>query len=171
MDLKKIGVIAGAFDPMHSGHLQFIKDSIKQYGLDKVLVLIEKQSRHKKSFAGFEHRKKIAELTIKNLPSVELYESSSDSFPISSTLPKIKSEFKAKTYLLIGDDVKEHITSWQNSASILKDVELIVADRNHSGGHSRVSSGKVREQIKSKTNTADMQEDALNYCLSNRLYI
>lgn len=171
MDLKRIGVIAGVFDPMHSGHLQFIKSSIKKHDLDKVLILIEKRSKYKKSYASFTHRKKIAELSIKYMPAVELYETSSESYPISSTLPKIKKQFKVRIYLLIGDDVKKHIAGWPGSDDMLKNVELVVANRDKYDNNGHVSSGKVREQIKSDAKNIDMQKDALNYCLNNRLYI
>lgn len=171
MDLKKIGVIAGVFDPMHNGHLQFIKDSIKKHDLDKVLILIEKRSKYKKSFASFAHRKKIGELSIKDVPAAELYETSSESYPISSTLPKIKKEFKARIYLLIGDDVKQHIAGWPGSDYMLENIELVVANRDKYDKNGRVSSGKVREQIKSAAKNIDMQKDALNYCLNNKLYI
>lgn len=165
----KIGIIAGVFDPMHSGHIGFINESIKQYDLDEMLVLIEKKSKHKQSFADFKHRKKIAELSIADNPKARLYKPASDSFPLSSTLPKIKSEFDAGFYLLLGDDVSKHILSWPDAQTIFKDVELIVADRSQ-GQDARVSSGKVREQIKAGYEKIDMQKAALDYCRLNNLY-
>jgi nicotinate-nucleotide adenylyltransferase len=170
--MKKIGVIAGAFDPIHSGHINFIDSSIKKYSLDKVFIIIEKESRFKQSFAEFSHRKKIVELSIKNKPEVELYQALSPSFPLSSTLPNIKYDFQdAKIYLLIGDDVKEHIKTWPNAEKLFQGVEYIVTKRkNGLGKYSRVSSGKVREQIKNGAVKADLGEEALDYCKSNNLY-
>lgn len=170
--MKKIGVIAGAFDPMHSGHINFIDSSIKKHGLDRVLVLIEQESKFKQSFAEFSHRKKIVELSIKDKPKIELYQASSASFPLSSTLPNIRSVFLgAEIYLLIGDDVAEHIKTWPNAEELLKGVEIIVTKRkNGSGEHSRVSSGKVREQIKTGTAKVNLEKKALDYCKQNHLY-
>lgn len=165
----KIGIIAGAFDPMHSGHLGFINESVRQYDLDEVLVLVEKKSKHKQSFADFEHRKKIVELSIADSPKIRLYEPASDSFPLSSTVPKIKSEFDAEFYLLLGDDVGKHIWDWPDAKALFKDVELIVADRSQ-GRYGLISSGRVREQIKTGQQQVDMQEAALDYCRLNGLY-
>lgn len=165
----KIGIIAGVFDPMHSGHTGFINESIKQYDLDEVLILIEKKSKHKQSFADFKHRKKIVELSIADNPKARLYKPASDSFPLSSTLPKIKSEFDAGFYLLLGDDVSKHIWNWPDSQAIFKDVELIVADRSQ-GQYGQISSGKVREQIKGSYGKVDMPKTALDYCRLNGLY-
>ena len=170
MKLMKIGIIAGAFDPMHSGHIDFIGESIRKYGLDKVLVLIERKSKFKKSYAAFNHRKQIAELSTAENPKIELYESLSASFPLSSTLPEIISEFDGEFYLLICDDVKEHILSWPDAADIFKDVRFIVADRKQSKKYRQVSSGKVRDQIKAGSKEVDMQKDALDYCRRNDLY-
>jgi cytidyltransferase-like protein len=171
MQLKRIGVMAGAFDPMHGGHINFIYDSIKKYSLDKVLILIEEKSKHKLSIADFSHRKKIVELSIDNEPNIEIYPSKTATFPISSTLPGLKAEFNAKFYLLVGNDVSGHILSWPDSGGLLTGVKLVVADRNEENRHKRISSGKVREQIKNKAAKVDMQEDALKYCLENNLYI
>jgi nicotinate-nucleotide adenylyltransferase len=170
MSIKKIGVIAGAFDPMHGGHLNFIHESIKKYSLDKVLILIEERSKHKPSFADFSHRKKIVELSIGNDPNIEIYQTRTASFPISSTLPELKTKYKARFYLLVGNDVGEHILSWPDSDDLLNGVELVVANRSEDNRHKRISSGKVRQQIKNKSNVVDMQKDALNYCLSKGLY-
>lgn len=170
MAFERIGVFAGAFDPFHSGHLNFIDESIKKYELDKVLILIEEKSKFKQSFADFTHRRKIVELSIKNMPAVELYEPVSASFPLSSTLPKIKKEYESELYLLIGDDVREHISSWPDSGKLLAGVKLVVAVRAGEDGHSRVSSGKVREHIQSGVARVDMQADALRYCIRNGLY-
>lgn len=171
MDINRLGVIAGAFDPIHNGHINFIDNSIKEYGLDKVLILIEEKSKFKQSFADFSHRKKIVELSIKNKPEVKVYPAVTASWPISSTLPKIKSENpQAKFYLLIGDDVKDHISQWPGSDELLNNVEIIVADRSAAGGQKQVSSGTVRAQIKAGDAQVDMQSDALAYCRQNNLY-
>ncbi|MEX2014614.1 MAG: adenylyltransferase/cytidyltransferase family protein [Candidatus Saccharimonadales bacterium] len=169
--MKKIGIITGAFDPMHSGHIDFIDSSIEKYGLDKVLVLIEEISKFKQSFAEFTHRKKIVELSIKSIPKARLYEPVSASFPLSSTLPNIKSDFKdAEIYLLIGDDVEKHINTWPNAGELLKGVELIVTKRSGSGKYNQVSSGKARKQIRAGAPSVDLENEALKYCEQKGLY-
>lgn len=163
--------MAGAFDPMHKGHLEFIRGTIKNLGLEKVFILIEEKSKHKKSFADLADREKIAELSIKDDHKVGIYPSETPSFPISSTLPKIKSEFSgAQFYLLVGEDVKEHIDTWPNSKELLENVDLVVASRNQADEHGRISSGKVREQLKSKDQKVDIAKEALAYCRQHNLY-
>lgn len=167
----KIGVMAGAFDPIHNGHLKFIDESIGRHDLDKVLILVEEKSMFKRSFANFTHRRKMVELSIKNNPKIEIYPSVTASYPISSTLSKIKAEIEgAKFYLMIGNDVKDHIRRWPGSSELLDKVELVVANRSSADGHKLVSSGKVREQIKTGATKVDMDKEALSYCLENNLY-
>ncbi len=171
MGFQKIGVFAGAFDPMHNGHIKFIDDSILKYNLDRVFILIEEKSKFKNIFAELAHRKKIIELSIKNKSKIETYKPRTPNFPISSTLPDIKIKFKdAKFYLLIGSDVREHIPKWPGASELLRDIELVVAERNNSNKYRQISSGKVREQIKAGLLEADMQKDALIYCRQNKLY-
>lgn len=163
--------MAGVFDPIHDGHIKFIEETINNLGLDKFFILIEEKSRHKGAFADFRHRKEIVRLSIKDRPKIDIYPSETTSFPISSTLPKIKSAFKdAKLYLLIGSDVEKHIDSWPDAGNLLKGVEIIVADRNSTEDYRKISSGKVRQQIKTKAAKTDISKEALDYCIQNNLY-
>ncbi len=169
MALERIGVFAGAFDPIHDGHIDFINQSMRDYHLDRVFILIEKKSKYKQIYADFKHRRKMVELSISGEPRIEIYESSSASFPLSSTLPKIKKQYQAEFYLLVGHDVAEHIQSWPDAKSILEGVKFVVADRRH-GKHRRISSGKIREEIIRGTEEIAIPKKALNYCLRNNLY-
>ena len=168
--MTKLGLLAGVFDPFHIGHLAFIEESISNYGLDRAFILIEEKPKFKETFASFDHRKKIVETSIGNNPKIHIYPPATASFPLSSTLPILKQESNAKIYLLVGNDVIDHIHTWPESDKLLAGIELVIADRTEQDRDRRVSSGKVREQIRSGAEPIGMPEEALEYCRANKLY-
>lgn len=157
------------FDPIHLGHTQFIRKSIKENKLDKVYVLIEREPKFKKCIAAYKHRKEMVSLATSGMESVEIYEAKSPYFPITSALPEIrKSNPEAMFFLLAGDDVARHIDKWED-ADKLKDVSIIVARRGTGEDYSDVSSLKAREKIKANR-TPELDARVLEYCRANKLY-
>lgn len=170
--MRRIGVIAGVFDPFHLGHKQFILNAIEQNNLDRVLILLEEKSKYKMPLASAMQRKKIIELSIKDQKNISIHESKSKSFPISSTLPQIKAQnLDAKIYLLVGEDVVSHIKSWPDSENLLKNVKLITAKRNINETYGGVSSQKVKNDLRNNPDNAQIAPEALEYCLKEKIYI
>lgn len=170
--MEKIGVIAGGFDPIHEGHVDFIKDSIIKYSLDKVFILIEKKSLHKKIFAPYEDRKKMVQLAISDDKKISIYETDFDNFPISNCLPKIKSQYpKSKIHLLIGSDVAEHIHNWEGSDELLEGVELIISQRQQGQEKRFFKSGEARAKVNEPGRPAELSDKVFKYIKNNKLYL
>ncbi len=169
--MERIGIFAGVFDPIHLGHTAFIKKSATENKLDKVYILIEKTPRYKKCIAGYEHRKEMVRLAVSGLAGVSIYETATESFPISAAVPKIKkSKPGAEIFLLVGDDVKEHMSSWADSEWLLANTKLIVARRNGGGEYAAASSLKIRGKLRNKQQDVDLDNKVLKYCQSKKLY-
>lgn len=167
-----IGVIAGVFDPIHEGHVDFIFSSIDKYNLEKVFVLIEKESLHKKIFASHEDRKNMIKEAVARNKKISIYETDVDNFPISNCLPKIKIQNpKSKIHLLIGSDVAEHIDAWDGSEELLKGVELIVAKRGAGPQERLIRAGEIREQLKKGIKPKGLNPNVLKYIQQNHLYL
>lgn len=167
--MKRIGLFAGVFDPIHLGHTKFIDKAIRENGLDKVYVLIEREPKYKKCIASYKHRKEMVLIANKNIDRTEVYEPKSPSFPITSSLPAIRrANPGAQFFLLLGDDVAAHVDEWE-AADQLKGVGMIVARRNTDEPYSGASSLKVREKIKSGQEP-ELDSGVLEYCRQNKLY-
>lgn len=168
--MDKIGIFAGVFDPIHLGHTRFMQASIKDKGLDKVFVMVEKRPKNKKCLASYEHRRKMVELAIALVPPAEVYDTKSEHYPITASWTEIKKANPgAKLFLLVGDDVAEHISEWEGAKQLLAEVELIVARRNNSDPYSQVSSLKARNQLKAGDKPA-LEPKVLQYIQANGLY-
>src|SRR5687768_15392849 len=92
--LKKVGIYAGTFDPVHEGHLAFAREAAAQYGLDKVFFLVEPNPRRKQGVKALEHRNEMVQLAIR---SEKLFASillEQHRFTVTETMPVLRSRFK-----------------------------------------------------------------------------
>jgi nicotinate-nucleotide adenylyltransferase len=166
---KRIGLFAGVFDPIHLGHTSFIRRAIEDNRLDKVFVLVERAPKFKQCIASYEQRTTMAELALKNIPQAEIYESASEFFPITSSLPAIKkANPDAGIYLLVGNDVAAHMDKWE-ATDELADIRLIIAERGAAVPYSDVSSLKIRQKRQAGQDV-ELDPKVLAYCEDNKLY-
>lgn len=170
--MKNIGLFAGVFDPIHRGHVEFLKRSIHESELDKVYVVIERKPKYKTCLASYHHRKHMVELAISEIPEAEIYESPEDFFPITSSLPELERSFPgSRFFLLIGDDVAKHIEDWPLAKELLKKTKLLIAERgDEDNPYSKLSSLKIREELKDKKTSDGLPSKVLGYCRENMLY-
>lgn len=169
--IKKLGIFAGTFDPVHLGHSAFVEQSIAEHDLDKVLVIVEKTPRFKTCIAAYTHRKKMVELAFAGNQKVAIYESRSEDFPITESLPTIRAEYsKARLFLLIGEDVAKHIDMWQNAEDLLKDVQRIIGKRGGHEQHGSVSSLKIRNILREQARSHELDRQVQHYIVQNKLY-
>ncbi len=165
--MKRLGVFAGTFDPIHLGHTAFVEQAIEAHELETVLVLVEKKPRFKTCFANYEQRSEMVRLAIAENPKIRLYETNCDDFPITNCLPKIRTEYDdAKLFLLIGTDVAKHIKTWPNAGELLRGIELIIGQRQPAAP----SSLKVRRSLAISPQTTALNPQVKSYITQNNLY-
>lgn len=129
--MKKIGVFAGTFDPIHNGHMAFANAALA-YGLDKVYLLPEPRPRRKQGVRALEHRLEMINLAIADEPRLGSIKLEQARFTPHETLPVLQERFKgAQIVLLFGDDVIAHIADWPHINDLVQSVELLVAVRHH----------------------------------------
>ncbi len=129
--MKKIGVFAGTFDPIHNGHMAFAKAAL-DHGLDRVYLLPEPRPRRKQGVRALEHRLEMINLAIADEPRLGSIKLEQARFTPHETLPVLQERFKgAQIVLLFGDDVIAHIADWPHIKDLVQSVELLVAVRHH----------------------------------------
>lgn len=164
--MKRIGILAGTFDPVHLGHIDFIERIISEKLLDKVYLLVEKKPKHKPVFVDFKDRIKMLSLAINHNSKIKIHNCQVENYPISHCLPKIKNANRtAQFYLLLGRDVAEHIPLWENSDNLLNGVELLIAHRDDG-----ITSGKIRNALSLGQDPNGLDPKVLEYINSNNLY-
>lgn len=130
MPTKRIGIYAGAFDPIHAGHVAFALQAIEQAQLDRVYFLPERRPRNKPGVEHFAHR--IAMIKQASLPYKKFYvlESVETSFTVKRTLPMLQQKFKGdQLVFLFGSDAVAELPDWPHVAQLLAVSELVIAAR------------------------------------------
>lgn len=171
--MKRIGVLAGTFDPIHEGHIAFCLESAERGHLEKVYILPERQPRAKQNVGPFDERTRAIQEAIVDHPQLELITLEEPCFSVDTTLPQLRAMFEpARITLLIGSDVAcMSLPNWIGLEVLTLDVDFIVSIRGDStvrdvqqcmrniettyptfrytiidNPHSQVSSSKIREE-------------------------
>jgi nicotinate-nucleotide adenylyltransferase len=129
--MKRIGIYAGTFDPVHSGHITFALQALKAAKLDKVYFLPERRPRAKQHVEHFGHRVAMIRRAIKPHPQFDVLEMVDVNFNVERTLPHLQKEFpKSQLVFLFGSDVVTGLADWPQAENLLKKGELVVGLRS-----------------------------------------
>ena len=127
---QRIGIYAGAFDPVHAGHVAFALQAIETAQLDRVYFLPERRPRSKQGVEHFGHR--VAMLKRASAPHRKfgVLEYVDISFSVARTLPRLQKQFRGdQLVFLFGSDAVSHLPAWPNAERLLKSSELVVGVR------------------------------------------
>ena len=121
-----IGILGGAFDPVHNGHLEMARAAMEECGLNRVIFIPAAISPFKIDgpIVGASDRLEMLNRAITGFPDYEISKIELDRKEISYTIDTIRElhkEYgpKAELYLIIGMDNILAIAGW-------KDIELLI---------------------------------------------
>jgi nicotinate-nucleotide adenylyltransferase len=182
----KIALYLGSFNPFHNGHRDVILTAIKDFGMDKVIIVPSMQNPWKKEKAlDFDKRveiicKAIDSIWFKdpkkykkelsplfNYISVEDIEKSLiPPYYSYATLHALKTKYcNDEIYILCGEDTMKSIPDWMHGGKIIEDYDFLVVDRPATA----ISSTQVREILRTRNKMDAYYSDAklANYVSSN----
>lgn len=192
--MKKIGIFAGTFDPIHNGHLTFAEEALK-HGLEKIMFLVEPRPRRKQGVRALEHRIAMVQLAISKQPGMGTIILEQARFTVHETLTVLQKRFKGyQLVLLFGDDVIMQIADWPHIDSLVESAELLIASRHNNSAelektmktleetrnlkfhykimhiHEPVASSIIRLKLKRGQQTEGLPLAVKRYISKNRLY-
>jgi nicotinate-nucleotide adenylyltransferase len=128
--VKRVGIYAGTFDPVHAGHVTFALQALKAAGLDKVYFLPERRPRGKQHVEHFGHRVAMLKRATRPHPQFEVLELVDVNFSVERTLPRLRQQFAGNQLVfLFGSDIVPSLQNWSKSEYLLKDNELVIGLR------------------------------------------
>jgi nicotinate-nucleotide adenylyltransferase len=150
--MLRVGIYAGTFDPVHSGHITFALQALKVGNLESIYFLPERRPRDKAEATHFAHRVAMLKQALKPHPKCSVLELIEARFTVKKTLPALQQHFpNTQLVFLFGSDVIAGLASWSNADLLLKSGELIVGLR----------SGAKRSNIKKIIETWPTQPEAV----------
>lgn len=135
VDDKKIGILGGTFNPVHSGHLLLAQNAMERLELSKVLFIPCANPPHKAAttLASAEHRLAMLELATEHDLHFEVSDMEIRRGGYSYTIDTIR-ELKrinpsAELYFIIGTDSLLELHTWKNIHDLLKLCRFITFSR------------------------------------------
>ena len=130
----KIGILGGAFNPPHKGHLGLARDVKDKLGLERILFISTNISPHKEDNSrGVSHRLNMAKLAAEADESFEAVDIEIKRGGISYTIDTVR-QLKIifpedDFYLIIGSDLANNFSTWKDYSEIKNLVKIVVAHR------------------------------------------
>ncbi|MBO4505994.1 MAG: nicotinate-nucleotide adenylyltransferase [Lachnospiraceae bacterium] len=145
--MKRIGILGGTFNPIHSAHIMLAETAGERLQLDRVLIMPSNNPPHKANaaIASDEDRSEMVRLAIKGHERLEYsdFEMKREGITYTSdTLNMLTSQNPDTRYFfIIGADSLFKFTSWHEPADILRHCALVCS------GRAAVGSDEVRTKI------------------------
>jgi nicotinate-nucleotide adenylyltransferase len=119
-----VGILGGAFDPPHVGHVELARRGIEHFDLDPVLVRVVEQPGHKDVSTAPQIRLLLAELAFAPLDEAEVALD-----PFSRTVDSLEALALAEPVFLVGADEFADFPGWKEPGRVLELARLGVATR------------------------------------------
>jgi len=163
----KIALYLGSFNPFHNGHRDVVISAIKDFGMDRVIIVPSMQNPWKKEKAlDLDKRIDIIYEAInaiwfkdpknnkKELSPLFNYVSVEDiekhlipPYYSYATLHALKNKYcNDEIFVLCGEDTMEKIPDWMNGGEIIKDYNFLIVDRPRNS----ISSTYIREMLRTR---------------------
>jgi len=133
--MKKIGLLGGTFDPVHTGHLHLAGQAQKFFNLEKVVFIPAYRSPHKLALepVSCEHRLAMLTLALDGLPRFSMDKIEINKNEVSYTIETLK-ELQSNhpdwnMFLILGADAFQAIDTWKQCSQLLDYCNLLVGTR------------------------------------------
>ena len=197
--VKKIGLMAGAFDPIHSGHLALAEAAARNRQLDEVWLIADPgQPLRKSPLSSLVHRLAMMDLAVAGSAKVSVYRGEFENSPHNmNTFSSLMDRNGRNDYVFIlGSDSLSHLAAWDDIESVVRLSTFIVTTHGKLGpevleklrselgvvsrdlkvhwitfsGHMNTSSSSARRLLELGKRPDMLNVDVYNYILQHGLY-
>jgi nicotinate-nucleotide adenylyltransferase len=136
VDLKKLGIFGGTFDPIHHGHLILARDAVETLQLDRVIFIPAALSPHKLEEQPTPPavRLEMLRAAIEGDPTFAVdameLERPPPSYAIDTVETLRQRESGAELFFLVGEDNVAQLSTWHRFPELAKLVQFVVLDRS-----------------------------------------
>jgi nicotinate-nucleotide adenylyltransferase len=128
---RRLGIYAGAFDPVHAGHVAFALQALKAAQLDQIIFLPERRPRFKPGVEHYAHRVIMLQQALQPHPHLAVMEMVDRYYSVTRTLPQLRALFPHdRLVFLMGSDTTLSVPDWPHAARLLTSCELVVGVRS-----------------------------------------
>ena len=131
----KTGILGGAFDPIHKGHLYMAKCAMEEYGLDRFIFVPSGHSPNKSEnkMTSFGHRYNMCKLATADAAEFDVSDTEIRDSGISytyMTLLRFKEIYPSdELFFIMGGDSLDYFDSWKKPDVIAANAVILVVMR------------------------------------------
>jgi len=135
VDVSRLGVFGGTFDPPHYGHLAAAEEAGEVLGLERVLFLPTGEPPHKQgeSISSVAHRVRMVELAIADNPRFALSRVDVDrpgpSYTVDTLALLQAAHGPTELYFICGMDMLASFRAWHQPERVLAECQLVAVTR------------------------------------------
>lgn len=192
--MRRIGILSGAFDPVHIGHIQAATACREMLGLEKVLLAPFGKPLIREPEAAPQHRWRMLEMAVSGMPGLGLCDADLQKAPryAVDTVRSVQKLYPdAQLTYIVGADKPSDIPTWREAASLFGLCDFAVYPRagfdavqltDFLNGHGAkavllsapllfMSSGQIRAQLRLLSDAPGMLlPEIAEYIAANGLY-
>lgn len=158
----KVGILGGTFDPIHNAHIEIAKEALKQFDLDKVVIMPTPNPPHKdksRITSNF-HRINMIKLALNGVENIEFSDFELYKCDVTYTADTLymlnELHPENQYYFIVGSDSIASFMSWYRPDVILKYATLIAVKRDDE------SSAKMEQKISEIENKFSVKIGTIN---------
>ena len=130
--MRRLGILGGTFDPVHAGHIELARETMRQEGLDGVVLLPMGRPAHREADTPAEDRLAMCRLSVESEEGLTV--SRAGMLPnvrtTVDTLAPLRREFPdAKLIMIIGADKLISLPYWRDSDKLFSQCDLVCYPR------------------------------------------
>lgn len=130
--MQRIGILGGAFDPIHEGHLALAQHARALAELDFVYLLPMADPGHRETFAAAEHRMEMCRLALEGAEGLRLSQAGMQPgmrYTVDTLHVLKKQHPDARFFFIIGADKLPSLPYWQGAAELFELCEFLCFSR------------------------------------------
>ena len=120
----RIGLLGGAFDPPHEGHVALARAAVEQLNLEALIVLVVEHPGHKGVTAPA-----VARLELARLAFAPIAQATVRLDPHTRTVDSLEELRPRDAWFVLGSDELAHFWDWKRPERVLELARLAVARR------------------------------------------
>jgi nicotinate-nucleotide adenylyltransferase len=126
-----VGLLGGAFDPPHLGHVELAREALSRFGPERLVVVVTGRAPHKLIETGAETRLRLAEAAFGDLDRAEVSRWEIDRAEPSYTIDTVRwaNDRWGEIAFVVGADEFSHFLDWKDPDGVLDCARLLVAGR------------------------------------------
>ncbi len=129
--MNRVGLLGGAFDPPHRGHVALARRALEHFALDRLVVVVTGSPPHKHTETDARTRFDLAAAAFADIPNIELSAHELEREGVSYTVDTVRwaSTRWPDPVFLVGADEFADFLSWRDPDGVLSYARLGVATR------------------------------------------